>query len=190
MKKENIITKDLKYYTSLEYPMVVKKDIEEKVYIIEFPDLPGCIAHGKTVSGAVKLAQNVKESWIELALSLGRDIPEPKAEEEYSGRFSLRLPKDLHKRLSDQATTENRSLNQHCIILLSERSRALDIDSSISRFDKMLNRLELDLERQKTMFFLNAKSSTGALGIYKEVLQKGSSTAGMTVNNIIVDTKQ
>lgn len=41
------------------------------------PELPGCMADGKTPEEAVKEAQTVIELWIETALEDGKTIPEP-----------------------------------------------------------------------------------------------------------------
>ena len=41
-------------------------------------------------------------------------------EKDYSGNIKLRLPKSLHKSLSEQAIAEGISLNQFCLMLLSK----------------------------------------------------------------------
>ncbi|AZK47286.1 toxin-antitoxin system HicB family antitoxin [Paenibacillus lentus] len=38
---------------------------------------------------------------------------------EYSGKFNLRVPKSLHRHLSERAAAENASLNQYCLYKLS-----------------------------------------------------------------------
>lgn len=43
-----------------------------------------------------------------------------KSFEEYSGNFRIRMPKSLHKKLSEQAEKEGISLNQYCIHVLSQ----------------------------------------------------------------------
>jgi predicted HicB family RNase H-like nuclease len=44
----------------------------------------------------------------------------PATEQDYSGKFVLRLPKSLHRRLAQQAEQEGVSLNQYAVSLLSE----------------------------------------------------------------------
>lgn len=132
----------LKHYLSLNYPMSLEFDIEDGVYFVEFPDLPGCMSHGKTPDSAVEAAQKMKASWLELALSLGKEIPEPKKEEDYSGRITLRVPPAAHKHLAEQAQREERSLNQHLQILVMERSAALDLQNSIARIEKATRNIE------------------------------------------------
>ncbi|MCK4738358.1 MAG: toxin-antitoxin system HicB family antitoxin [Deltaproteobacteria bacterium] len=134
-------TKDLKFYMSLEYPMTVTEDREDGGHVVEFSDLPGCVGYGETPNAVFKDAKAAKKMWIETALELGRKVPEPKPEEEYSGRFTQRLPKDLHKRLTEQAKVEGRSLNQHIAILLSNRSNALELDKLLTKMDEKIKLL-------------------------------------------------
>lgn len=46
-------------------------------------------------------------------LASGRNIPEPKSEDGYSGKFVVRIPKTLHRLLSEQSKREGLSLNQY-----------------------------------------------------------------------------
>jgi len=50
-------------------------------------------------------------AWIEVALEEGIPVPEPRREEEYSGKFVVRLPKSLHHKLAQIAEREGVSLN-------------------------------------------------------------------------------
>ena len=47
-------------------------------FIVEVPELPGCMADGTTCEEAIANAQSVVQEWIDTARSLGRPIPEPK----------------------------------------------------------------------------------------------------------------
>jgi len=49
--------------------------------------------------------------WISVALGDGRPIPAPRATQDYSGRFVLRLPVGLHAELVRLADAEGVSLN-------------------------------------------------------------------------------
>lgn len=50
---------------------------EDQAYIVSVPELPGCMADGKTPEEAVKQAQIVINLWIETALEDGEEIPKP-----------------------------------------------------------------------------------------------------------------
>ncbi|MHB1698428.1 MAG: type II toxin-antitoxin system HicB family antitoxin [bacterium] len=59
------------------YEMIIHYDKEENLYIAEVPDLPGCIADGKTYEEAARNAHTVIAEWIETAKELNREIPYP-----------------------------------------------------------------------------------------------------------------
>lgn len=112
--------RDLNYYKSLNYRIELFFEPEEKCWYAEFPELQGCLAHGATKEEALSNAVKAKDAWIEAAFETGRDIPEPRPEIEYSGRFLLRVPKSLHKKLADEAQREGTSINRLAIQVLSE----------------------------------------------------------------------
>ncbi len=62
----------------IKYEMVVHWSEDDAAYIVEVPELPGCMADGQTYGEAVENAQKVIEEWIEVAEELGRPVPEPK----------------------------------------------------------------------------------------------------------------
>ena len=47
------------------------------------------------------------------------EIPLPGLEQEYSGKFVVRLPRYLHRQLAEEAAREGASLNQFVVTLLS-----------------------------------------------------------------------
>ena len=90
-------------------------------YLIEFPDLPGCMSDGETVDEAIANGQDAKRCWIEAMREAGRPIPSPSVEPEgYSGKWQLRAPKSLHRRLAERAKREGVSLNTLAVTLLAE----------------------------------------------------------------------
>ena len=62
----------------LKYEIIIYWSKEDKAFIAEVPELPGCAACGPTKQAALKNADVVIEEWIETAKELGRPIPEPK----------------------------------------------------------------------------------------------------------------
>jgi predicted RNase H-like HicB family nuclease len=61
-----------------KYEMVIYWSAEDEAYIVEVPELAGCMADGKTYAEAVANAEVIIQEWIETARELGREIPEPK----------------------------------------------------------------------------------------------------------------
>src|SRR6266496_2305113 len=87
------------------------------------PELPGCLASGTTRQEADANLEEALTAWLAAAVELGNEIPTPRGEEEpeeYSGRFSVRVPRSLHRRLATRADAEGCSLNQLVSTLLAE----------------------------------------------------------------------
>lgn len=77
------------------------------------------MSQGDTADDALASIREVMPLWIETALESGYEIPEPRAEEEYSGKFVVRVPRSLHRELVQGAVSEGVSLNQFINVVLS-----------------------------------------------------------------------
>jgi predicted RNase H-like HicB family nuclease len=62
----------------LRYEVIIYWSDEDKAFIAEVPDLPGCAADGRTYEEALSNVQVIIGEWIETARELGRPIPEPR----------------------------------------------------------------------------------------------------------------
>lgn len=60
------------------YEMIIYWSQEDQAFVVEVPELPGCMADGPSYREAVANAEVVIREWIETATELGRPIPEPK----------------------------------------------------------------------------------------------------------------
>lgn len=60
------------------YEVIVYWSEEDKAFIAEVPELPGCAAHGATPSRALTEAQRAISLWIATAREFGDPVPEPK----------------------------------------------------------------------------------------------------------------
>ena len=60
------------------YEMIIYWSKEDDCYIVEVPELPGCMADGKTRVEAIENAEVIVKEWIETALEDGREVPVPK----------------------------------------------------------------------------------------------------------------
>lgn len=114
MKNQN----NLEYYLSLPYTFQVQKT--EDGYWANVLELDGCHTSADTVEEAYKELEEVLKAHLEIKLEHGDPIPEPVPEEGYSGKFIVRVPKSLHKRLATLAEKEGVSLNQYVMHKLSE----------------------------------------------------------------------
>ncbi|MDG6996874.1 MAG: type II toxin-antitoxin system HicB family antitoxin [Nitrososphaerota archaeon] len=66
------------------YELVIYWSTDDESFVAEVPELPGCMADGKTYSEAVLNAQDAIDEWIETANELGRNIPVPKGKLAYA----------------------------------------------------------------------------------------------------------
>mgnify|MGYP001585078017 CR=1 FL=1 len=60
-----------------QYALVIWYSKEDEAYLVEAPELPGCMADGETPEEAVQAAQTAIRLWIEAARKLGRPVPQP-----------------------------------------------------------------------------------------------------------------
>jgi predicted RNase H-like HicB family nuclease len=132
----------LEYYLSLDYPFQAIADPDDGGWVVVCPDLPGCLTQGDTMAELAEMAEEARRLWIETEYDLGADIPLPSYPEEYSGKFNLRLPRSLHRRLAESAEREGVSLNQYVVQLLSERDAQRTIDTKLDCVEQQLASLE------------------------------------------------
>ena len=60
------------------YELIIYWSKDDESFVVEVPELPGCMADGQTYAEAVTNAEVVIDEWIETARKLGRPIPEPR----------------------------------------------------------------------------------------------------------------
>lgn len=70
-------TKDLNYYLSLPYTIVLIPDTEDGGWFAKIPELPGCMTFGDTQAEVLELIEDAKLTWIAGCLEEGITIPEP-----------------------------------------------------------------------------------------------------------------
>jgi len=63
---------------SSRYEIIIYWSAEDDAFIAEVPELPGCMADGKTYQEAVANTEIIIEEWLETAKHLGRPIPAPR----------------------------------------------------------------------------------------------------------------
>lgn len=110
--------------TQLDYPFQIRPMTADEGggYLIEFPDLPGCLSDGKSIEEAIANGADALRSWLATAREFGDPIPPPSrpSDDAYSGRWNMRVPKSLHRRLAERAKAEGVSLNTLAVTLLAE----------------------------------------------------------------------
>lgn len=60
------------------YETIIYWSNEDQAYIAEVPELPGCMAHGKSQRDALSNVRDAVALWVKTAKEFGDPIPEPK----------------------------------------------------------------------------------------------------------------
>lgn len=68
----------MKMSNEYKYELIIYWSEENGSYIVEIPELPGCMADGTTYENTVKNVQQIIKEWIEVATKEGKMIPKPK----------------------------------------------------------------------------------------------------------------
>ena len=60
-----------------KYEIIIYWSQEDQAFIADVPELPGCMADGKTYQEALANIEVVVQEWIDTATDLKRPIPQP-----------------------------------------------------------------------------------------------------------------
>ena len=110
--------------TSDHYLKIVEWSEEDGCYVGTCPGLMLGGVHGDDEAPVYKALCEVVEEWVEIYQSDGEPLPAATAGKDYSGKFVLRVGKDLHRELSISALRQGESLNAYCLKKLLGRKRA------------------------------------------------------------------
>ncbi len=113
---------ELKDYMKLPYTRMIQEINEEgeHYYYGKILELDGCQSTGETMEALYESLNEAIEGYIEMKLEQGYEIPLPIKENDFSGKFVIRLPKSLHQRLALEAQKEGISLNQYVLYKLAK----------------------------------------------------------------------
>lgn len=102
------------------YPFTVRRLSKEDGggYLVEYPDIPGCMSDGETVEEAIANAREALRDSIEVLREIGRKIPKPSAAQ--PAQWRQRLPRTLYRKLTAQAESEGVSINSLVTAIIAE----------------------------------------------------------------------
>ena len=105
-----------------DYSFTIRRLTEEDGggYLIEFPDVPGCLSDGETPEEAVANGRDALKCTLLTLREFGYSIPKPGAFVAASGQWRQRVPKSLHARLVERAKQEGVSLNSLVTSMIAE----------------------------------------------------------------------
>jgi antitoxin HicB len=122
-------------YLRLPYTIeVYGDDSDGKVgYVARVIELPGCLTQADNFAELDEMIADAMRAWIETAIENGQAIPEPQTLDDFSGKFVVRIPRSLHRQLSERANREGVSLNALVSVVLAQYSGTESISSKIAQ---------------------------------------------------------
>lgn len=113
---------EINEYMKLPYTKLIQEINDESGHYFygKILELDGCQSTGDTIEELYESLNEAMEGYIEIKIEKGLPIPEPEQTDSYSGKFVIRLPKTLHKRLAIEAEREGVSLNQYAVYKLAK----------------------------------------------------------------------
>ena len=63
-----------------KFEIILYWSTEDRAFVAEVPELPGCMAHGDSQEEALRHVNDAMQLWIDTAREFGDPIPEPKGE--------------------------------------------------------------------------------------------------------------
>ena len=106
--------------TSDRYLKIVEWSDEDGCYVGTCPGLMLGGVHGDKEAKVYAELCQVVEEWIAIHAQDGAPMPPATAGRDYSGKFVVRVGKDLHRELTIHALREGVSLNSYCAKVLRE----------------------------------------------------------------------
>jgi predicted RNase H-like HicB family nuclease len=61
-----------------QYELIIYWDKTDNLFVVDVPELPGCMAHGSSKKSAISNAESAIKLWIVTAREDGLQIPEPR----------------------------------------------------------------------------------------------------------------
>ena len=108
-------------YIKLPYTRIIQEINDESGHYFygRIMELDGCQSTGDTLDELYNNLNEALEGYIETKLENNLEIPRPANQEDYSGKFMVRIPKSLHMRLELEAEREGVSLDQYALYKLT-----------------------------------------------------------------------
>lgn len=106
------------------YLKIVEWSDEDQCYVGNCPGLMLGGVHGEDEAEVYRELCRAVDEWIAIHEEDKDPLPPATAGKQYSGKFVVRVGKDLHKELAVDALREGESLNAYCVSVLRERHAA------------------------------------------------------------------
>ena len=102
-----------------EYQFTVRPLSKEEGggYLVEYPDVPGCMSDGETIEEAIANGREALRDCVAVFHESGRKVPKPGIE---AAQWRQRLPRTLYSKLTVQAEKEGVSINSFVTAIIAE----------------------------------------------------------------------
>ena len=110
------------HFVEYKYRIDITWSAEDSCFVVNVPELEGCMTHGKTLEESVINAREAIDGYIEGIKARNLPVPKPLAEQDFSGKIPLRIDPNLHRDLATKAQLEGKSLNKYIETRLKKTS--------------------------------------------------------------------
>lgn len=86
-------------------------------YLVEYPDIPGCMSDGETIEEAIANGREALRDCLDVFSESGRKVPKPEVS---AAQWRQRLPRTLYSKLTKQAEREGVSINSLVTAIIAE----------------------------------------------------------------------
>ena len=86
-------------------------------YLVEYPDIPGCMSDGETIDEAIANGREALRDCMDVFRESGRKIPNAIIE---AAQWRQRVPRTLYSKLTKQAENEGVSINSFVTAIIAE----------------------------------------------------------------------
>jgi len=97
-----------------QYIKLVEWSEEDQCYVGSSPGFIGPCCHGNDEAKVYKQLCRIVDEWVDIHQKEKLPFPESFAHKSFSGKFVIRVGKDLHKALAIKAAKSGESLNNLC----------------------------------------------------------------------------
>jgi predicted HicB family RNase H-like nuclease len=103
----------------IEYPVLIEPD--KGGYVVSYLDFPDIVmGYGHDITEAIEEAEKARIAYFEKRTTNGLDVPNPgEFFKSCNGTITLRVPREVHKRLKVEAFRNNESLNKYAASLIT-----------------------------------------------------------------------
>ena len=91
--------------------------VESGGYLVEYPDIPGCMSDGETIEEAIANGRQALRDCVAVFQESGRKVPKPGIE---AAQWRQRVPRTLYLKLTVQAEHEGVSINSFVTAIIAE----------------------------------------------------------------------